>query len=128
MKLKRIVIVVLILIGPSIFVSCTEKNTDIPENLVGKWATSDPLYVDRFIKMTKTTLIYGLGGDKKDIYFVSGIKKSLEGNNILYTIHCKNTDGYKITRSFFYDPENEGKIRFRHQEHIKWHKMKNTAF
>ncbi len=86
MKLKWIVIVALILIGASIFVFYPGKNKDIPEDLIGKWTTSEPRYQDRFFEITKETLTYGLGGDRKDIYFISSMKKSLEGNDILYTI------------------------------------------
>ncbi len=128
MKLKWIVIVALILIGASIFVFYPGKNKDIPEDLIGKWTTSEPRYQDRFFEITKETLTYGLGGDRKDIYFISSMKKSLQGNDILYTINFKNTDGLKFTRSFYYHPEDGGAIQFKHQEHIEWRKMKNAAF
>ena len=128
MKLKRIVIAALILIGASIFMSCTEKNTDITENLIGKWTTSAPGYQDRFLEITKETLTYGLGGDKEDAYLLSSIKESPEGNNMLYTISYKNTDGLEFTRSFYYHPENGGAIQFKHQEHIEWRKKKGAAF
>ena len=127
MKLKWVVIVALILIGASIFVFYPGKNTDIPLNLIGKWTTSAPRYQDRFFEITKETLIYGLGGGKIDVYFISSMEESLEGNNILYTINYKNTDGLEFTRSFYYHPENEGAIQFKHQEHIKWTKEKDDA-
>ena len=126
MKLKSIVIVVLIIIGALIFVSCTGKHTNIPENLVGIWTTSEPRYEDRFFEITKETLIYGLGGDKKDIYSVSSIEESLEGNNIIYTISYKNTDGFKFTRSFYYESVEGGVIRFKNQKQVKWTKINMT--
>ncbi|MCJ7540837.1 MAG: hypothetical protein WBG61_08460 [Desulfobacterales bacterium] len=127
MKLKWVVIVALILIGASIFVFYPGKNTDIPLNLIGKWTTSAPRYQDRFFEITKETLIYGLGGGKIDVYFISSMEESLEGNNILYTINYKNTDGLKFTQSFYYHPENGGSIQLKHQEHIKWTKEKDDA-
>lgn len=127
MKLKWIVIPVFILVIVSIFIFFTKMNEDLPENLIGKWTTSTPGYQDRFIEITKETLTYGLGGDKKDVYFISSIKESLEGKNILYTISYKNTDGLKFTRSFNYDSEHGGTIQFKHQEHIGWLKKKNTV-
>ena len=128
MKLKWIVIVALILIGASIFVLYPGKNTDIPLNLIGRWTTSEPRYQDRFFEITKETLTYGLGGDKIDVYLISSMKESLEGNNRLYTINYKNTDGLKFTQSFYYHPENGGSIQLKHQEHIEWHIMKDDVF
>jgi hypothetical protein len=52
----------------------------------------------------------------------------LEGNNRLYTINYKNTDGLKFTQSFYYHPENGGSIQLKHQEHIEWRKTKDAAF
>ena len=126
MKLKWIVIPAVI-IAVAIYVFHSKKNRDIPVNLTGKWTTSAPGYQDRFIELTKETLVYGLGGDKEDVYFISSIKESLEENNILFTISYKNTDGLEFTRSFYYHPENEGAIQFKHQEHIKWTKEKDDA-
>jgi hypothetical protein len=126
MKLKSIGIVVLIIIGALIFISCTGKHTDIPEDLIGIWTTSESRYADRFFEITKERLIYGLGGDKKDIYSVSSIEESLEGSNIIYTINCKNTDGFKFTRSFYYESADGGVIRFKNQKQVKWTKVNMT--
>jgi hypothetical protein len=122
MKLKWIIIAVSILIGASIFVSCTEKKTDVPELLIGKWTTSEPRYHDRFIEITKETLVYGLGGDKEDVYPISGITKDLKGDNILYTISFESKDGHKFTRSFYYAPCDGGRISLKHEENVAWHK------
>ena len=126
MKLKWIVIPAVV-IAVAITMFYLKKNRDIPVNLIGKWTTSAPGYQDRFIEITKETFVYGLGGDKKDVYFFSSIEESLEGNTFLYTISYKNKEGLKYSRSFYYDPANEGKIQFKHQEHIEWHKTKNAA-
>jgi hypothetical protein len=126
MKLKWIVIVVLTLIGASIFVSCTEKKTDIPENLIGKWITSEPRYHDRFFEFTKKTLVYGLGGDKEDTYPISSITKDLKGNSILFTINLESKDGHKFTRSFYYASCNGGEIRLKHEENVAWRKLEDA--
>ena len=122
MKLKWIVIPAVILVAVLIFVFFPKKNKDVPKNLIGKWTTSAPGYQDRFLEITKETLTYGLGGDKEDAYLISSVKESPEGNNILYTISYKNTEGLEFTRSFYYHPENGGAIQFKHQEHIEWRK------
>jgi len=127
MKLKWIVIAVLTLIGASIFVSCTEKKTNVPEPLIGKWTTSEPRYHDRFIEITKETLVYGLGGDKEDVYPISSITKDLRDDNILYTINFESKDGHKFTRSFYYAPFDGGRIRLKHEENVAWRKYKDAT-
>jgi len=127
MKLKWIAIPVVIMVVLLIFVFFPKKNKDIPENLIGKWTTSAPKYEDRFIEITKETFVYGLGGDKEDVYFISNLETNPERNKLLYAISFKNKDGLEFTRSFYYDPENGGTIQFKHQEHIKWTKEKNDT-
>ena len=126
MKLKWIVIPAVILVAVLIFVFFIKKNKDIPENLIGKWTTSEPRYEDRFFEITKETLVYGLGGDKQDVYFVSNLETRLQGNQILYTLSCKDTDGLKFTRSFYYESANGGVIRFKNQKHVEWTKINMT--
>jgi hypothetical protein len=126
MKLKWIVIVVLFLIGASIFVSCTEKKTDIPENLIGKWITSETRYHDRFLEITKKTLVYGLGEGKEDIYPIASVTKDLKGDTIFFTINFESKDGHKFTRSFSYAPCNGGEIRLKHEQNVAWHKLEEA--
>ena len=127
MKLKWIAIPVVIMVVFLMFVFFPKKNKDIPENLIGKWTTFAPKYEDRFIEITKETFVYGLGGNKKDVYFISNLEANPERNKLLYTISFKNKDGLEFTRSFYYDPENGGAIQFKHQGHIEWRKMKDDA-
>ena len=121
MKHKWIVIPVVILIA-GITMFHFKKNRVIPANLLGRWTTSAPGYQDRFIELTKETLVY----DKEDVYIISSLEKNQEGKDIIYTINYKNSD-VKFTRSFYYHPEHGGSIQFKHQEHITWRKKANTV-
>jgi hypothetical protein len=124
MKLKWVVIPAVIA-AVAITMFYPKKNRDIPVNLIGKWTTSAPGYQDYFFELTKETIIYGRDGDEQNAYIISSLGKNQEGKNIVYTINYKSTD-VKFTRSFYYDPANEGKIQFKHQEHIEWHKTKDS--
>ena len=126
MKLKWIVIPAVI-VAVTIIMFHFKKNRDIPVKLIGKWVTSAPGYEDRFIEITKETFVYGLGRDKIDAYMISGLERKQEEQNIVYTIKYKNTE-VTFTRSFYYHPENDGTIQFKHQEHIEWCKEKGAAF
>jgi hypothetical protein len=125
MKHKWIIIpVVILILGITMFYF--KKNKDIPANLIGKWTTSAPGYQDRFIELTKETIVYGTGGLTEDMYFISSLEKNLEGKDSVYTINFKNSE-VKFTRSFYYHPEDGGTIQFKHQEHITWRKKSNTT-
>ena len=122
MKLKWIVIPVVILIAVLIFVFIPKKSKDVPDHLIGKWITDAPGYEDRFIEITEKTFVYGLGGDKQDVYLISNLETDLEKNIQLFTISYENKDGLKFTRSFYYHSENGGVVQFKNQEHIEWTK------
>jgi helix-turn-helix protein len=124
MKLKRIVIGAIILIGAFLFSSCSEKNRDVPESLMGKWTTSATGYQDYYFELAKKTITYGHNRGEQDVFPISSFEKKQEGKDVVYTIKYKNTD-VKLARSFYYDPGNGGTIKFEHQEHIKWHKLKD---
>jgi hypothetical protein len=126
MKLKWIILPAVI-IAVTITMLHSKKNTDIPKDLIGEWITSAPGYQDYFFKLTKEQIIYGHYGDKQDVYIISSLEKNQEGKDIVYTINYKSTD-VKFTRYFFYVPENGGTIQFKHQEHIKWRKLKDVDF
>ncbi|MEJ2656108.1 MAG: hypothetical protein P8012_02800 [Desulfobacterales bacterium] len=128
MKPKWIVIPAVIVAVFIIYVFYSNKNKDIPINLIGKWTSTAPGYQDRFIELTKETLTYGLGGDKEDIYFISSLKEHSEKNNILYTISYKDKEGLAFIRAFYYHPEKGGTIQFKHQEHIKWRRINDAVF
>lgn len=122
MKFKWIVIVAFILVAVSLFMFFPKKDKNIPQNLMGEWTSSDPRYQDRFFKITRERVTFGLGGDKEDTYFISSIEASPESHHTLYTISCKNADGASFTRSFYYQSANGGVITFKNQKHIEWHK------
>jgi hypothetical protein len=128
MKHKWIIISVFILIIVSIFMFYLKDNEGFPDCLIGRWTTSEPRYTDRFFELSKTTVTYGLGGDKKDVCVISSIEKSVQDNDTLYTINYHNIDGTEYTRSFYYYPANGGVIKFKNQKSIKWTKNKDTVF
>jgi hypothetical protein len=128
MKHKWIVISVFILIIVTILICYLKEDESIPDSMIGRWTTSEPRYTDRFFELSKTTVTYGLGGDKKDVCVISSIEKSVQDNNTLYTINYHNTDGIEFTRSFYHYPGNGGVIKFKNQKGIKWTKNKDTVF
>jgi hypothetical protein len=129
MKFKWIVITVFVLVVGSKFMFSSKKNEviSLPENLMGKWTTSEPKYINRFLELTKTGLTYGLGENQENVYIISSVEKGVESNNILYTINYKDTNGSEFTRSFYYESANGGVIKFKNQENIEWTKEEDDT-
>lgn len=126
MKPKWILIPAFILVAVAIFMFLQKKNKELPENLMGRWTTSEPKYIDRYLEITETTLTYGLGVDRKNVYVILGIEKRMEDNEILYTISYKDTTGLMFTRVFYYEPLDGGVIRFKNQKKSSGQKKKTV--
>lgn len=122
MKHKWILIPAFILVAVAIFMFLPKKNKELPENLMGRWTTSEPKYIDRYFELTKTTFTYGLGENKENVYIISSIEKSMEGNKTLYTISYKDPAGLVLTRSFYFESVDGGVIKFKNQKKIEWTK------
>ena len=127
-KHKWIVIWVCSLIIITILIFFTKQDEGFPDRLIGKWTTSEPRYKDRFFELSNVTFSYGLGEDKIDVYFISGIEEKIYKTNTLYTISYYNTDGLKCTRSFYYYPAKGGVIKFKNPRDVEWTKSKDTIF
>ncbi len=126
MKLKYILISIFALTLISTFIWFSKQNTKFPENLIGTWTTSEKKYIDRFFELTPTTITYGIGREKTNVYNISNVKKDVQNNTVLYTIEYHNSDGVQYTRSFYYDTTKGGVIKFKNQEDIPWTKKKDT--
>ena len=90
----------------------------IPDELVGKWETTDPNYSDRWFDIDSVLIDFGTGGATVSTGFIKEVKAVSEGNRTRYTITYLEDRAPKEV-SFYYD--NEG-IRFQHQESTIWKK------
>ena len=121
MKLRWIIIGSAILLV-AFLVFLPERPTPLPDELVGVWTTSHPKYADRYLDLTKATIIFGTGKESIDTNFISNVEKTLQDKAILYTIYFHRVGGPEDKVSFYYDPANGGIIRFKNQKHIDWKK------
>jgi hypothetical protein len=120
MKPKWILVGLVIIAIVALSTFLLRKPTLFPDELVGVWMTSDPRYADRFLDLSKVTIIFGTGKDNIDIYFISNVEKTVQDKAILYTVHFHNQEGLEDKVSFYYDPQNSGTIRFKNQKQITW--------
>ncbi len=123
MKLRWIIIGIAALVAFLVFLP--GRPTPLPDELVGVWTTSHPGYADRYLDLTKVTIIFGTGRESIDTNFISNVETTLQDKTILYTIYFHRVGGPEDKVSFYYDPGNGGIIRFKNQKHIEWKKGKS---
>jgi hypothetical protein len=100
------------------------KKTVVPDDLIGVWETTAPTYADRFFEIKTDEVIFGTGEGKFDTYPITKVKmeKNREEQKTLYIIFYKNTARQEYKFSFYYDPANQGTIRFKNQKQMVWTK------
>ena len=120
MKIKNILLALAIL--ASFLVCQLKENNKIPDELAGVWRTSAPKYKDCFFDLNEHLIIFGNGHllENVDVNFISKIKNTHMGRQLLYIIYYKNLQNQEFKLSFYYDPSNGGIIRFKNQEKIEW--------
>ena len=96
----------------------------VPEDLIGVWETKSPAYADRFVEIQAKEIIFGTGEGKFDVYPITKIRieKDRQEQKTLYLICYKNMDGKVYKFFFYYDPANQGTIRFKNQKEMVWTK------
>ena len=125
MRPKTIQIVFIVLVMLCFTLQCSKIKT-APEDLIGVWKTSDPKYEDRFLEIDRSTITFGKGGGDSDTHPITSIEveKGPEAKGNLYTIAYKDKEGQKFNFLIYYDPANQGTIRFKNQDQIEWTREK----
>jgi hypothetical protein len=124
MKMERVWIIIICLMV--LFVCQCGKRTTVPEYLIGVWETTVPDYADHPFEIKTDEVLFGTGDEKFDTYPIAKIKieKDLKEQKTLYIIYYKNTSGQEYKFSFYYDPANQGTIRFKNQKEMVWAKTR----
>jgi hypothetical protein len=120
MTARRILIAFALL---AILFGCqSEKDSAVPEHLLGRWTTPHPKYADRYFEIRNDAIIFGHGGENFEVHALADIDQSRQEESILYTIIHLNHEGQRFTFAFYYDPAHNGVIRFKNQREIPWTK------
>jgi hypothetical protein len=122
MKIERVLVIIFYLF---IFSTCQcGRKTPVPEDLIGVWETTASAYADRFFEIKTDEVIFGTGEGKFDTYPITKIKieEDPKEQGTLYVLCYKNIEGQEYKFSFYYDPANQGTIRFKNQKEMIWSK------
>jgi hypothetical protein len=122
MKVEKVYIIIVYLM---VLAACQGGGkAAVPDELIGVWETTAPTYADRFFEITAGEVMFGTGEEKFDTYPINKIKieKDFKEQKAYYIIYYKNVEGQEYKFSFYYDPANQGTIRFKNQKEMVWTK------
>lgn len=104
------------------FPACRSRNTDIPEQLMGVWTTTEPRYQDRYFEFTKyKSMRVGKGDGTEESYPIVNIEETPQNALKRYTITYLS-EGEEYYFHFTYDAFDTGIIRFTNQDNLRWYK------
>jgi hypothetical protein len=117
----RIVIPLALLAGAVITFGCRHaRTTTVPEDLLGRWTTTDPRYKGRYFEFTQSGgMRIGTGDDNVDIYTIWNVESEPEDAFTRYTVTYLNSYVQEYKLLFYYDAFDGGIIRFINQE-LNW--------
>ncbi len=94
--------------------------TDLSNDLMGTWKTSESRYADRFITLEKTRISFGTGGSDYTIHPISSVegREEPEEGRVLYTVYYPLDDQEQLF-SFYHYPASQS-IRFKNQDNFEW--------
>jgi len=120
-KLTRLLLLVVVSAIFSVVVGCaTQEPPEVPEELIGVWITDDPRFQDRFLKLEKQAIHFGLGGDKASENPVVGVEMELEeAGKAVYRIRFLSPEGVEFRKTLSYDP-NQDVIRYKSRPSVVW--------
>ncbi len=94
--------------------------TDLSNDLIGTWKTSEPRYADRFFTLQQTRISFGTGGSDYTIHPISSVegREEPEQGRVLYTVYYP-LDAQEQLFSFYHYPASQS-IRFKNQDNFEW--------
>ena len=99
----------LLLVALAALTGCNAPDmTDLSDDVIGTWTTTESRYADRFITLQRTRLSFGTGGSDFTLHPVSSIegRTEPEEGRVLYTVYYP-VEGEEQQFSFYYYPAKE---------------------
>jgi len=118
----------LFLIIVIVFIYSQCKNSSaVPEEIIGRWKTASHKYKDTYFELEKNRIIILDLKGSFDINFITKIKRKKTNNDdwVFFNIFYQNADMKKIEFPFYYNPVDNGLIRFKNQPSLVWTRQTN---
>ena len=104
---------------------CPWGGRPMPDELIGKWETSEKKFRGFFFELTRDSIIFtDLNSPKgPEMNRIEKIQMQKKDGEILYTIRNRTEEGLKHKFVFYYDPKSR-EIRLKNQDQFVWKKVK----
>ena len=120
MKTAWICIGLIIAAGTVLLLPRLQQTDPVPEELRGRWITTESAYADRFFEIETEKITFGTGGNDFNTYSITNVNVESHEDLRLYTLHFKDASGAKMKRSVYYSVTDGGQIWFKNQEGTIW--------
>ena len=99
-----------------------QEPSEVPDELIGVWMTAAPGWEDRFLKLEKRAIHFGIGGDQAMVGPVIGVETEPFQGATLYRIKYLSPDGGEFTKPIYYDAK-EDELRYRNRPNLIWKRV-----
>lgn len=100
-----------------------KKDRVIDDEMLGIWKTTSHKYKDTYFELRRNEVCFGTVEGSVNAYIISEIEKKQENDDwILYTISYIDEALKKSEFVFYYNPRDDGLIRFKNQPTLVWRK------
>ena len=97
--MKKILIILGIVLVVFGLVNFPKSKTLLPDEMTGIWQSDDARYSDRFLRLTTTTVIFGIGESEIDVYFITDTKIKSKGEDevVQLSLHRPGEEDIKLS-------------------------------
>lgn len=111
----------------SVIVGCAGQDKQrVPTHLIGGWGTEDPRYKALLLEISQNTVVFTTAEGGVETYWISKVESAGKGNTVMYILHGEQS-GMRLKFQFYYEARNGGRLRFRNQIGIPWHRVENLS-
>lgn len=97
---------------------CTTPSEDLPAEVLGRWATTEPRYADRFFEIESEILRFGTGGNSSEVYSITLVATEPHPRGRLFRVTYRVND-VDMQFDFYYDAGTSS-IRLHNQSGFEW--------
>jgi len=121
--MKKILIILGISLLVFVLVNFPKSKILLPDEMVGTWQSDDTRYADRFFRLSKTTVIFGIGESEIDVYFITDTKIISKGEDDVVQLSLHRPGEEDIRLSLIHENEEEELLRLLNQQNVFWYRI-----
>jgi len=101
--------------------ACDSRSAEsAPQELVGTWASDNPLYADRTLEIQANRLFFGTGGtEAPEALTIVRVRWEEAVDHTLYSIEYQSLDGGEFTLPVQFSPAS-GELRLANRDKVVW--------